>query len=78
MKSWKYMVPGSILGTYIALMFWIGGMKYAPASIASALNQTNNIFIFILAALFLKERITRDKIAGIIMAVIGVFLVILG
>ncbi|MBN2318571.1 MAG: DMT family transporter [Acidobacteria bacterium] len=77
-KSWKYMIPGSILGTYIALMFWIGGMKYAPASIASALNQTSNIFIFVLAALFLKERITRYKVAGIVLAVIGVFLVILG
>jgi drug/metabolite transporter (DMT)-like permease len=77
-KSWKYMVPGSILGTYIALMLWIGGMKYAPASIASALNQTSNIFVFILAALFLKERMTRDKVAGIVMAVVGVFLVILG
>lgn len=76
-NSWKYMIPGSILGTYIALMFWIGGMKYAPASIASVLNQTNNIFIFVLAALFLKEEITRYKVAGIVMAVIGVFLVIL-
>ena len=77
-KSWKYVIPGSILGTYIALMLWIGGMKYAPASIASALNQINNVFIFVLAALFLKEKITRSKIAGIIMAVLGVFLVILG
>lgn len=76
-KSWKYMIPGSILGTYIALMFWIGGMKYAPASIASALNQTSNIFVFILAALFLNETITRYKVAGIVMAVCGVFLVIL-
>lgn len=72
------MIPGSILGTYLALVFWIGGMKYAPASVASALNQTSNIFIFVLAALFLKERITPYKIAGIIMAVAGVFLVILG
>ena len=77
-KSWKYTIPGTILGTYIALMFWIGGMKYAPASIASALNQTSNIFIFVLAALFLKEDITRYKAAGIVMAVTGVFMVILG
>ncbi|MBN2243267.1 MAG: DMT family transporter [Acidobacteria bacterium] len=76
-RSWKYTIPGSVLGTYIALMFWIGGMKYAPASIASALNQTSNIFIFLLAALFLQERITRYKVAGIVMAVIGVFLVVL-
>ncbi len=77
-KGWKYMIPGSFLGTYIALMFWIGGMKYAPASIASALNQTSNIFIFIFAAIFLKESITRYKIIGIVLAVIGVFLVMRG
>jgi drug/metabolite transporter (DMT)-like permease len=77
-EVWKYMVPGSLLGTYLALIFWIGGMKYAPASIAAALNQTSNIFIFILAALFLKEEITRYKIAGIVLAVAGVFMVIRG
>jgi uncharacterized membrane protein len=77
-KGWKYMIPGSFLGTYIALMFWIGGMKYAQASIASALNQTSNIFIFIFAAIFLKEKITRYKLIGIVLAVTGVFLVMLG
>jgi drug/metabolite transporter (DMT)-like permease len=77
-KGWRYTIPGSLLGTYIALMFWIGGMKYAPASIASALNQTSNIFIFVFAALFLKENITRYKITGIVLAVIGVFLVMRG
>lgn len=77
-KGWKYMIPGSFLGTYIALMFWIGGMKYAPASIASALNQTSNIFIFVFAAIFLKESITRYKLIGMALAVIGVFLVMRG
>jgi drug/metabolite transporter (DMT)-like permease len=77
-KGWKYMIPGSFLGTYIALMFWIGGMKYIPASIASALNQTSNVFIFVFAAIFLKENITRTKIIGIVLAVIGVFLIMLG
>jgi drug/metabolite transporter (DMT)-like permease len=77
-RGWKTMIPGSFLGSYIALMFWIGGMKYAPASIASALNQTSNIFIFVFAAIFLKESITRYKLIGIVLAVIGVFLVMGG
>jgi drug/metabolite transporter (DMT)-like permease len=77
-RGWKYMIPGSFFGTYIALMFWIGGMKYAPASIASALNQTSNIFVFVFAAIFLKENITRHKLIGIVLGVIGVFLVTLG
>ncbi len=27
MRSWKYMVPATLLGSYLALIFWIGGMK---------------------------------------------------
>jgi len=78
LRGWKYMIPGSFFGTYIALMFWIGGMKYAPASIASALNQTSNIFIFIFAAIFLKEKITLHKLLGIVLAGAGVFLIMRG
>ncbi len=77
-KGWKYMIPGTLLGTYIALMFWIGGMKYAPASIASSLNQTSNIFVFVFAVVFLKENITRSKVVGMAMAAVGVFLIMLG
>jgi drug/metabolite transporter (DMT)-like permease len=54
------------------------GMKYTQASIAAALNQSNNVFIFILAALFLKEPINQQRLVGIILAVTGSFLVIFG
>ena len=71
----KYMLPGSILGAYISLILWLGGMKYAQISVAAALNQTSNVFIFLFAALFLKEAITTRKTAAIIMALAGVFMV---
>jgi drug/metabolite transporter (DMT)-like permease len=71
------MLPGSFLGAYVAILLWVGGMKYATASVASALNQTSNLFIFLFAALFLKERITRAKLAGIVLGVLGVLLVML-
>jgi len=67
---------GAFLGTYLALIMWLGGMKYTQASIAAALNQTSNIFIFIFAALILKEPLNRLKITGIILAMVGAFLVI--
>jgi len=74
--SWKYTLSGSIIGTYIAMVFWIGGMKFTQASIAAALNQTSNIFIFIFAALFLKEAINFQRIIAIVLGVIGAVLVI--
>jgi drug/metabolite transporter (DMT)-like permease len=42
------------------------------------LALTTAVIWSIAVILFLKERITRYKVAGIILAVIGVFLVILG
>ncbi len=78
LKNWRFMLPASILGNYLALIVWMGGMKYTEASIAAALNQTSNVFIIILAAIFLKEAITREKTIGIISATIGVFLVMFG
>lgn len=75
---WKYTISGSFVGAYLAMMFWLAGMKYTQASIAAALNQTTTIFIFIFAAWFLKEPINRLRVLGIALAVIGSVFVTLG
>jgi drug/metabolite transporter (DMT)-like permease len=72
--NWKAMVPASFFGSYLSLMLWMGGMKYAPASVAAVLNQLNTIFIVIIAAVFLKERLTAWKIAAVVMAFLGAYL----
>ncbi len=77
-RSWGYTLSGSFVGAYIALVFWLGGMKYTQASEAAALNQTSSIFIFLLAAIFLKEAITLRRIIGIMLAVSGAFMVMFG
>ncbi len=74
---WKFSLPGSILGTYMAMVFWIGGFKYAKASIAAILNQTTVIFALILAAAFLKEPFTRRKLIAVVLSVIGTAVVTL-
>jgi drug/metabolite transporter (DMT)-like permease len=60
------------------MVVWLGGIKLTKASIAAALNQTNTIFVLILAALVLQERITPGRVVAIIMAVTGAFLVTFG
>jgi drug/metabolite transporter (DMT)-like permease len=74
-RGWKFAVPGAFFGTYIALLLWLAGMKFAQASVASALNQTSNIFIFLFAAWLLHEPITRQRTIGIVLGVSGAILV---
>lgn len=74
---WKFIVFASIAGSYLSLLFWLGGFKYADASVASVLNETANIFIVLMAWLFLRESLSKQKIVGVVLTFSGV-LVFLG
>lgn len=69
---------GSFIGAYLAMILWLGGMKFTQVSTAATLNQTNNIFIFLFAALILKEKMNSLKVVGISLGVIGALLVTFG
>lgn len=77
-QSWGYTISGSFIGAYLAMVLWLAGMKYTQASIASALNQTANIFIFIFAGLLLREPINLQRTIGILLGVSGALLVTFG
>lgn len=70
-----YTVSGSVIGGYMAMILWLAGMKFTQVSTAAALNQTTNIFIFIFAAIFLREKIDAQRLLGIVLAVAGAILV---
>ncbi len=71
----SYTFLGSFIGGYVAMIMWLAGMKFTQASVAAALNQTSAIFIFIFAALFLKERITVIRVVAIGIGVTGAVMV---
>jgi drug/metabolite transporter (DMT)-like permease len=73
-RNWKVLVPAAFFGSYLSLFLWMGGMKYAKASIAAILNQLNTIFIVIIAAVFLKERLTVWKVLAVALAFVGAYL----
>ncbi len=75
-RAWYTALPASVVGNYIALLCWVAGMKYTTASQAGTLNQMSTIFIFIMAAFILKEKITRQKVLAICLAITGAYLTI--
>ena len=75
-KAWLNAFPATVSGNYIALLLWVAGMKYTTASRAGVLNQMSTIFLFILATVWLKEKMTAQRLAAILLAVAGAYLVI--
>lgn len=76
-RGWRFSLPGAILGSYLALIFWIAGMKYTKVGVAAILNQSSTIYVLILAAIFLQEPFTRKKVAASLVAIVGIVLVTL-
>jgi len=73
-----FTVWGSVLGGYLAMAAWLGGIKLTQASIASALNQTYIVFTLVFAALILRERITPLRVVAILTALAGAVMVTFG
>ncbi len=76
-QTWKIGVPAAISGSFLAMICWVGGLKYTDVSIAGMLNQLSTIFIFVLAILFLKESVSWKRILAIFLSFLGAVLVIL-
>ncbi len=74
---WGTVIMASFLASYLSLILWLAGYKLIDASIASILNETNVVFIIILAWLMLGERISWRKLAGIALAGGGVVIMML-
>jgi drug/metabolite transporter (DMT)-like permease len=74
---WRFAIPATVSGTYLAMITWVAGMKYIEVSRAALLNQLSTAFIFALAILFLKEPVTWRRLLAIGLAVPGAVLVVL-
>jgi len=61
----------------LAMVFWVAGFKYAPASVAAILNQSSTIIALILATLVLKEPFSIRKFVAAILGISGVLIVTL-
>ena len=78
-KSIYFASIGSLMISVVAIFFWTAGMKMESNNVTlfSLLAQTSNIMIFICSWLILKERISSQKILGIILSFIGIILIVI-
>jgi drug/metabolite transporter (DMT)-like permease len=75
-QSWKWLFWGTFFGGYLSLLCWLAGFKYSQAGIVALLNQTSTVFIVVFAWLFLKEPMTRVKLAAVALAFAGTVIVL--
>jgi len=75
--AWPALIPASILSTWLAMLLWLGGFKYAPASVAAVLNQTTTGWVLLLARIFLGEPLTPRRLGGAGLAAAGALLILL-
>ncbi len=77
-RDWRFSLPGTILGSFLALQLWLAGMKYTEAGTAAVINQTSTVFILVLASLFLREPFTGRRWAAAGLALAGIVMVTFG
>ncbi|CAN5181340.1 hypothetical protein BH11PSE14_BH11PSE14_04840 [soil metagenome] len=69
---WARLVLAAFLGQFLAMLLWLAGYKYTLASVAAILNETASVFILVLAAIWLKEPLTRRAAIGVMLTLGGV------
>lgn len=74
---WRVAVPATVVGTYLSMLLWLGGIKYTTASRAALLNQMGMVFAMALAWAS-GEAIPKRRWAGAALAMAGVMVVIRG
>lgn len=73
--AWRAAIPATVLGSYVGMVLWLGGMKYGTASRAALLNQMGAIFVIVLSRLS-GEVVPLRRWIGVAVAVAGVCVIV--
>lgn len=74
---WKTLLPAAFIGTYVSMMLWLGGYKWAPASTAAILNQMATVYMLVLARTVLGETLRPAQAVGALIAAGGALWIML-
>jgi drug/metabolite transporter (DMT)-like permease len=77
LRNWRRMGLMSLFSAAGSLLYTYGILLYGPVN-AAFLVQFTTVFTILFGVIFFKERFTRLEVAGIVLAVIGVFVLAYG
>ncbi len=75
---WRKMLPAVVVGPYVSMLLWLGGLKYAPVSRAALLNQMATVFLLLLSRFVGGEVVPRRRWVGAGLALSGALCVLSG
>ena len=75
-RDWPILFASGFTGYFASFCLQLLGIDRLTGSLSSLLGAMNPIFIPILAALFLHERITLSKIACVALSMLGVVVIV--
>ena len=75
---WHRLALAAVVGQGLSMVFWLGGYKYASASVGAILNESASVFLVVLAALWLREPLGRRAFVGVLLTFGGIACMLLG
>ena len=77
-KFEKYFAMLALIGVAIPVILQNMALQFAPAYISGFLQSTGPIYVLIFSSIFLQEKFTWNKFAGIMIAFLGTYFLISG
>lgn len=77
-KYYKQILLIGFFGYFLSQVLQFMGTKLSNASFAALINSLNPVAIMVMAAVFLHEKLTAQKIAGLALSLGGVYIILGG
>jgi len=75
---WRSYLNGLVIAAYGMFfgttLFNAIAMRFIPLSLAAALESSSQIFVAFISVVFLKEKLSKRKLAGLTLIVLGIIL----
>jgi len=75
-KDYFRILIAAIFGTSINMLCFYKGLNYTTPITASAIGVATPIMVMVFAAILLKEKLVKNKIIGLVIGLVGAFILI--